>query len=157
GVDQDCFRPRTRRASLTGDAPAYCRQLDLAGPLQHQQQAAAYHVAQRSVGLFPAQGLAQLSRQLPTAAVGMLPNELPQEGNLLTVDRLSAIAPRFRFCHNRSMPEMKAEHKPFVVGYFNLLFAIPARLPSPDCPPPTTTAPDVPATSAPVRRLSATT
>src|ERR1035437_3565752 len=32
----------------------------------------------------------------------------------LTVDRLPAIAPRFRFRHNRSMPEMKAERKPFV-------------------------------------------
>src|ERR1017187_4745039 len=31
------------------------------------------------------------------------------ESNLLTVDRLTAIAPRFRFRHNRSMPEMKAE------------------------------------------------
>src|ERR1019366_1103131 len=58
--------------------------------------------------------LAQLPRQLPTAAVGMLSNELSQESNLLTVDRLPAIAPRFRFRHNRSMPEMKAERKPFV-------------------------------------------
>jgi hypothetical protein len=55
------------------------------------------------------------------------------------------------------MPEMKAERKPFVVGYFNLLFASPARLPSPDYPPPATTVPDVPAMSAPARRLSATT
>src|ERR1035437_3738500 len=35
----------------------------------------------------------------------------------LTVDRLPAIAPRFRFRHNRSMPEMKAERKPFVGGF----------------------------------------
>ena len=76
GVDQDCFRPRTRRAALTDDAPAHRRQLDLAGPLQHQQQAAADHVAQRAVGLFPSQRLAQLPRQFPPAAVGMLPNEL---------------------------------------------------------------------------------
>jgi hypothetical protein len=54
---------------------------------------------------------------------GMLPNELSQEGDPVTVDRLPAIAPRFRIRHNRSMPEMKAEREPFVgflcKGYFN--------------------------------------
>jgi hypothetical protein len=49
----------------------------------------------------------------------MLPDELSQESDLLTVDCLPTIAPRFRFRHNRSMPEMKAERKPFVGGYFN--------------------------------------
>src|ERR1017187_6755953 len=108
------------------------------------RQTPAHHVAQCAVGLFPAQRLAQLSRQLPTTAVGMLPNELSQKSNLLTVDRLTAIAPRFRFRHNRSMPEMKAERKPFVGGLFNLLFATLERLLSPGCPPPAATAPDAP-------------
>src|ERR1035437_8860048 len=35
----------------------------------------------------------------------------------LTVDRLPAVAPCFRFRHNRRMPEMKAERKPFLEGY----------------------------------------
>src|ERR1017187_2576856 len=136
---------------------AHRRQLDLAGPLQHQQQTPANHVAQCPVGLFPAQRLAQLPRQLPTAAVRMLSNELSQESNLLTVDRLPAIAPRFRFRHNRSMPEMKAERKPFVGGFFNLLFATPTRLLFPGCPPPTATAPDAPGAHGRALCRSATT
>src|ERR1039458_4300318 len=36
------------------------------------------------------------------------------ERDLLTVDGLPAVAPGFRFRHNRSMPEMKSERKPFV-------------------------------------------
>jgi len=47
------------------------------GTPQLQQQTAADHVAQGAVGLFPAQGFAQLARQLPTAAVGMRGDELP--------------------------------------------------------------------------------
>src|SRR5580693_1878825 len=156
-VDQDCFRPWPRRPPLTDYAPAHGRQLDLAGSLQHQQQTPAHHVAQRPVGLFPVQGLAQLPRQFPTAAVGMTPDELSQESDLLPIDGLPAVSPRFRFRHNCSMPEIKAERKPFVVGYFNLLFATPARLLSPDCPPPTATALGAPAISAPVRRPKATT
>ena len=37
GVDQDGFRPRTPRAALAADVAAYRRQLDLAGPRQHQE------------------------------------------------------------------------------------------------------------------------
>src|SRR4030088_162966 len=98
-----------------------------------------------------------MSRQLPTPAAGVLPDKLSQEIDLLTVDRLPAVAPCFRFRHNRRMPEMKAERKPFLEGIFNLLFATPARLPCLDYPPPAATAPDVPARSVPVRRRSATT
>jgi hypothetical protein len=47
--------------------------------------------------------------------MGVLSNELSQERDLLTADGLPAIAPGFRFRHNRSMPEMKSERKPFVV------------------------------------------
>ena len=54
-VDQRCFRPRARVAALPADEAAHRRQLDLAGPLQHQQQTAAHDVAQRAVGLFPSQ------------------------------------------------------------------------------------------------------
>jgi hypothetical protein len=41
--------------------------------------------------------------------VGALANELSQESDLLTVDRLPAIAPRFRFRHNRPMPAKKLD------------------------------------------------
>jgi hypothetical protein len=44
----------------------------------------------------------------------MFPDEISQETDLLTVDRLPAVAPCFRFRHNRRMPEMKAERKPFL-------------------------------------------
>ena len=37
GVDQDSFRPGTPRAALPSDVAAYRRQLDLAGPFQHQE------------------------------------------------------------------------------------------------------------------------
>jgi hypothetical protein len=38
------------------------RQLDLAGTFQHQQQAAAHHVAQRAIGLAPLPGFTELGR-----------------------------------------------------------------------------------------------
>src|ERR1035437_5831625 len=47
----------------------------------------------------------------------MLPNELSQESDLVAIDRLPAVAPRFRFRHNRRMPEMKAERKAFVSAF----------------------------------------
>src|SRR5277367_883875 len=46
----------------------------------------------------------------------MLPDELSQECDLLAVDGLPAVAPRFRFRHNRSMPEINAERKLFVAA-----------------------------------------
>jgi hypothetical protein len=97
---------------LPWDQAADGRQRNLAGPLQQQQQTAADYVAQGAVGLFPPQGFAQLARQLPTATVGMRRDELPQKSELLSVDGLPAVAPRFR--HNRSMPEKKSERKLFL-------------------------------------------
>src|SRR5260370_458989 len=38
------------------------RQLNLAGTVQHEQQAAAHHVAQRSIGLAPLPGFTELGR-----------------------------------------------------------------------------------------------
>jgi len=81
-------------------------------PFQHQQQTAAHDIAQSSVGLLPPQDFAQLPRQFPTAAVGVRRDELSQKIDLLAVDALPAVAPRFR--HSHSMPELKAERKTFV-------------------------------------------
>ena len=94
---------------------AYRRQLDLAGPLQHQQEPAANHVPQCAVGLFPPQGFAQLPRQFPAAAGGMRRDELSQENDLLTADLLAAVAPRFP--HNRSMTGKETERKGFVLFF----------------------------------------
>jgi len=44
-VDSDRFWPRAPGPALASDLPAHGRQLDLPGPLQHQQQAATNHVA----------------------------------------------------------------------------------------------------------------
>src|ERR1035437_5398160 len=85
----------------------------------------------------------------------MSPNELPQESKLLATDLLSAVATCFR--HNRSMPEKKAERKCFVATIFNSLAATPARLRSPDCPPPTVTAPGALPAAGPLPFHSATT
>ena len=38
------------------------RQLDLAGTVQHEQQAAAHHIAQCSIGLAPLPGFTELGR-----------------------------------------------------------------------------------------------
>src|SRR5437899_5539597 len=58
GVDPHRFRPWARVAALPADDAAHRRQLNLAGPLQHQQQTAAHHIPQRAVGLLPSQRLA---------------------------------------------------------------------------------------------------
>jgi hypothetical protein len=44
----------------------------------------------------------------------MLPDELSQERDLVAVDGLPAVSPRFRFRHNCSMPDKKTERKLFV-------------------------------------------
>src|ERR1017187_10487029 len=144
--------PHGRRLSFSASQ-------DSAYPMPHPRERRSAPASRGScaLGLFPAQRLAQLPRQLPTAAVGMLSNELSQESNLFTVDRLPAIAPRFRFRHYRRMPEMKAERQPFVGGCLNLLFATPARLLFPGCPPPTAPAPDAPGAHGRALCRSATT
>jgi hypothetical protein len=101
-----------RRPALAADVAAHGWQFDLAGPLQHQQQAAANHVAQRAVGLFPAQRFTQLPRQLPPAAARVRRDERPEESNLLTADLLPTVAPGL--LHDRSMAQTKPERKHFV-------------------------------------------
>ena len=85
------------------------RQLDLARTMEHQQQSAAHHVAQRAVGLLPLPGFTQLPRQFPAAQLRMLCNQLPDEGNLFAGDLPAAIA----MCGHliRSMPETVSERK----------------------------------------------
>ena len=43
------------------------RQRDLAGSLQHQQQAPAHHIAQGAIGLLPLPGFTYSDRQLAAA------------------------------------------------------------------------------------------
>ena len=60
-------------APLIDSAPAFHRrQLDLPRTVKHQQESAAYHVAQRAVGLLPLPSFTKLPRQLPSAQFRML-------------------------------------------------------------------------------------
>ena len=58
--------PRRLRSGSVGQRVmphvTHRRQLDLAGTVQHQQQAAAHHVAQRAIGLAPLPGFTELGR-----------------------------------------------------------------------------------------------
>ncbi len=66
GVDQ--HRPRTGTPGQRIMAHVtHRRQLDLPGPLQHQQHASAHHVAQRAIRLAPLPGFTQSGRQLAAA------------------------------------------------------------------------------------------
>ena len=60
--------------------------------MEHQQQSAAHHVAQRAVGLLPLPGFAELPRQLPAAQFRMICDELPDEGDLFAADVLAPVA-----------------------------------------------------------------
>src|SRR5580658_1422822 len=83
------------------------RQLDLARTVEHQQQSAANHVAQRAIGLLPLPGFTELARQLPAAQLRMVSDELPDESNLFAGDFAASIA----MCSHliRSVPESVSE------------------------------------------------
>ena len=87
-VDQHGFRPRTRRAGAgpgSGGEPAATRSRRPAGA-----SAAGRGKPCRATRRWPVStpGLAQLPRQLPTAAVRVLRDELSDEDDLLAVDGL---------------------------------------------------------------------
>ena len=73
---------RSARPRVSLGLPADCaahsdlRQFDPAGPVEHQQQAAANHVAQSPVGLSPLPGLAQLRGQRAAAGARMRGDQL---------------------------------------------------------------------------------
>ena len=69
-VDQHRRRPGPPRQRVRGRV-THRRQLDRAGPVEHQQQTATNHVAWRAVGLLPVPGFAQFLRQLAPAGLGM--------------------------------------------------------------------------------------
>src|ERR1022692_1564975 len=97
-----------RSESIPHGAP-HRRQLDLASAIQHQQQSAAEHVAQRAVGLLPLPGFTQLPRQLPAAQLRMICDELPDEEDLFAGNVPAPIA----MCSHliRSVPESVTERK----------------------------------------------
>jgi hypothetical protein len=65
-IDQHRFRPGSLGQRIMPHITDR-RQRDLPSPLQHQQHAAAYHVAQRAIRLAPLPGFAYSDRQLATA------------------------------------------------------------------------------------------
>ena len=92
-VQQDWRRPRALRqwvVTLVGD----WRQCDLTGTLQHQQQAAAHHVAQCAITLPPVPGLAQPRRKLAAAVGGVLFDQRAHIEDVFRVDLPAAIPER---------------------------------------------------------------
>jgi hypothetical protein len=86
------------------------RQLNLARTMEHQQQSAAHHVAQRAVGLLPLPCFAELPRQLPAAQLRMISNQFPDEEDLFAGDVPAPVA----MCSHhliRSVPEKVSERK----------------------------------------------
>jgi hypothetical protein len=70
------------------------RQLDLPGPVQHQQQAAADHVAQSAIGLLPLPPFTQHGRQFAPAQFRMLHDQIPNETDVFRTYRSASITPR---------------------------------------------------------------
>src|ERR1022692_979246 len=97
-----------RSESIPHGAP-HRRQLDLASAIQHQQQSAAEHVAQRAVGLLPLPGFTQLPRQLPAAQLRMISNQFPDEEDLFAADVSTPVAMGGHLI--RSVPENVSERK----------------------------------------------
>src|SRR5262249_41649527 len=75
---------------------------------ERQQQAAANHIAQRAVGLFPLPGFAQLLRQPAAARPWMGRDQFPDIDDIFTSDYP---APVLEFRHNRSMNGFFMERK----------------------------------------------
>src|ERR1039458_3255811 len=72
------------------------RQRDLTGPLQHQQHAAAYHVAQRAIGLPPLPGFTYSDRQLAAAFLRILLDQRTYIEDVFLKDLPPAIS---ELCH----------------------------------------------------------
>jgi len=68
------------------------RQCDLPGPLQHQQQAATDHVAQRAIGLPPLPRLAQPGRKPAPALLRMPRNQRAYIKDVFLADLAAAIS-----------------------------------------------------------------
>src|SRR5450755_723852 len=120
--------------------------------MEHQQQSATHHIAQRAVGLLPLPGFTQLPRQLPAAQLRMISNQLPDEEDLFPGDVSAPVA----MCDHliRGVPESVSERQ--VKNRRLTLCATPGPHRCPDCPPPAAPVPDAPAAPASVPRLVAT-
>jgi hypothetical protein len=92
-----------------------CGKFDLTGPVQHEQQAAAHHIAQGSVGLSPFPCFAEFGRQPSSTQAGVFGDEMSQERYILLVDGSATIAVRDR--HAISVPEFNLERKRFALFY----------------------------------------
>ena len=70
GIHQHRGGPRAPHQRI-GRSKTNARQLNLARPVQHQQQAPADHIPRRTVGLLPLPSLAQFRRQRSPAGSGV--------------------------------------------------------------------------------------
>jgi hypothetical protein len=92
GVDQHRRGPRTFNQRIARDETDGGK-FDLPGSVRHQQQAAADHVAQRSIGLLPLPCFTHSCRQLSSAQAGVFGNELAQKGDVFRCNDSATILP----------------------------------------------------------------
>ena len=74
----------------------HCRQFDMSGTVEHQQQATANHIAQRAVGLLPLPGFTQFLRQPAAARSRICRDQFPDMEDIFRGDHPS---PVFEFRH----------------------------------------------------------
>ena len=67
------------------------RQLDMAGPLQLKQEAAANHIAQNTVWLNPVPCAANFLRQRTAAGIRIVGNQLVDRGNIFCRDTKASV------------------------------------------------------------------
>src|SRR5215469_1640755 len=124
--------------------------------MQHQQQATAHHVTQRSVGLLPIPSFTHPCRQLPAAQAGVCGDELTQEDDLIRCNYSAAVLILDRHLWSVCQSPFR-NASTFSVLFSRSRAATLARLPLPDCRPPAATALDARAAHASARRQWATT
>src|SRR5271155_5716038 len=120
--------------------------------MQHQQQSATNHVAQRTVGLLPLPGFTEFARQLPAAQFRTIGDELPDVEDLFAGDVPAPIT----MCGHLSAVCQKAfqnASEKCISSRCLYMGATPARHRCPGCLPPAAPALDARAAPAPVPRL----
>src|SRR5208283_5455294 len=110
----------SHKVRLAGDqsraCPAWRRQSDPSFPMQCQQQPAAYHVPNHTVGLHPAPRQTNSSRQFPPANFGIGVDHLLNGMDIRLADRLSPILEHA--IHERSLTVPEIER-----NFFRIFFA----------------------------------
>src|SRR5664279_4455150 len=124
--------------------------MDFAGPVQHEQQAAADHRAQRTVGLFPLPVFAQLLGKSAPAGSRVFSDQLANRSEIVGRYHSSAIS-IWPLQHHlpRVWQSRKRNASAFCNFFKRATAAIPAGLLLPDCRQREVTEPDAPAACVP--------